>query len=88
MSLGYGRMGELSSIVGGCVSVVWGGGAGGCAVSAACVSSHVSMLMLGAFPSIWHLLISDKPGAAVVPGWNSMRCSLIAAFGFVSVSSW
>ncbi len=70
------------------MSVMWGGGAGGCAVSAACVSSNVNMLMSGDCPSIWHLSISDKPGAAVFPGWNPMRCSLIATFGSVSVSLW
>ncbi len=48
--------------------VMWDGGADGCAVCAACVSSHVSMLMSGACPSIWHLSISDKHGAAVVLG--------------------
>ena len=67
------------------MSVMWGGGAGGCAVCAVCVSSHVSMLMSGACPSIWHLSISDKLGAAMVPGWYPMRCSLIAALGYVSV---
>ena len=67
VSLGYGRMGKLCSIVGGCVSVMWGGGAGDCVVSAACVSSHVIMLMSGACPSIWHLSISDNPRADVVP---------------------
>ena len=88
MSLGYGRMGKLSSIVGACVSVMWGGGAGSYAVSAVCVSSHVSMLMLGACPSIRHLSISDKPGAYVVSGWIPMRCFFIVAFGSVSVSLW
>ena len=88
VSLGFGRMGKLSSMVGGCVSVMWGGGAGGCVVIAACVSSHVSMLMSGACPSIRHMTISVKHGAAVVPGRNPMRCSLIAAFGSVSVSLW
>ncbi len=81
-------MGTLSSKVGGCVSVMWGGGPGGCAVSAAWVSSHVSMLMSGACPSIWHLSIFDILGAAVVPIWNPMRCSLIAAVGSVTLSLW
>jgi hypothetical protein len=86
--LGFGRMGKLSSMFGGCVSVMWGDGSGGCALSAACVSSHVRMLMSGACPRIWHLSLYVKPGAAVVPGWNPIRCSLIAAFGSVSVSLW
>ena len=86
--LGYGRMGESSSIAGGCVSVMWSGGVGGCAVCVACVSSHVSMLMSGACPSIWHLSVSDKPGAAVVPVWYPMRCSLIVTLGSLSVSLW
>ncbi len=73
---------------GGCVSVMCGGGAGGCALSAACVSSHVRMLMSGACPRIWHLSLYVKHGAAVVPGWNPIRCSLIVAVGFVSVSLW
>ena len=68
-------MGKLGSMVGGCVRVMWGGGVDRRAVSAACLSSHVSMLRSGACPSIWHLSISDKPGAAVVPGWNPTRCS-------------
>ena len=81
-------MGKLSSMFGGCVSVVCVGGAGGCILSAACVSSHVRMLMSGACPRIWHMSLSVKPGAAVVPGWNPIRCSLIAAVGSVSVSLW
>jgi hypothetical protein len=81
-------MGKLSSMSGGCVSVMCGGGAGGCAVSVACVISHVRMLMSGACPSIWHLSLAFKPGAAVVPYWNPIRCSLIVAVGFVSVSLW
>jgi hypothetical protein len=72
----------------GCVSVMWSGGAVGCAVCAACVSIHVSILMSGACPSIWHLSTSDKPGASVVPRWYPMRCSLIASLGSVSVPLW
>ena len=81
-------MGKLSSMFGGCVSVMCGGGAGGCVVIVACVSSHVRMLMSGACPWIWHLSLSVRPGAAVVPGWNPIRCSLIVAVGSVSVSLW
>ena len=88
MSLGFGRMGKLSSMFGGCVSVMCGGGAGGCALSVACVSSHVRMLMSGACPRIRHLSLFVKPGAAVVPGWNPIMCFLIDAFGYVSVSLW
>jgi hypothetical protein len=51
------------------VSVMLSDGVDGCVVIAACVSIHVSMLMSGACPSIWHLSTSDKPGASVVPGW-------------------
>jgi hypothetical protein len=81
-------MGKLSSMFGGCMSVMWGGGSGDCALSAACVSSHVRMLRSGACPRIWHLSFSVKPGAAVVPGRNPIRCSLIAAFGYVSGCLW
>ncbi len=80
------RVGKLDSMVGGCVSAAWGAGLCVCVVSTACVSSHVSILMSGACPSIWHLSVSDKPGAAVVPSWNPMRCSLIVALGFNNVS--
>ncbi len=88
MSLGFGRMGKSSSMFGGCVSVMCGGGAGGFAVIVACASSHVRMLMSGACPRIWHLSLFVRPGAAVVPGWNPIRCYLIAAVGSVSVSLW
>ncbi len=81
-------MGKLSSMFGGCVSVMYGDGAGGCVVIVACVSSHVRMLMSGACPRIWHLSLSVRPGAAVVPDWNPIRWSLIAAVGSVSVSLW
>ena len=81
-------MGKLSSMFGGCVSVMYGGGDGGCVVIVACVSSHVRMLMPGACPRILHLSLFVKPGAAVVPGWNPIRCSLIVAVGSVSVSLW
>ena len=81
-------MGKPSSMFGGCVSVMYGGGAGGCAVVVACVSSHVRMLMFGVCPRIWHLSLSVRHGAAVVPGWNPIRCYLIVAVGSVSVSLW
>ncbi len=80
------RVGKLGSMIGGCVSAVWGAGLCVCVVSAASVSGHVSILMSGASPSIWHLSVSDKPGAAVVPWWNPMRCSLIVALGSDNVS--
>ena len=57
-----------------------------CVVRVACVISHVSMLMSGACPSIWHLSVSDSPGAAFAPWWNPMRCSLIVALGSNIVS--
>ncbi len=64
---GPGRVGKLGSMVGSCVIAVWDAGFYVCVVSVACVISHVSILMSGACPSIWHLSVSDKPGAAVVP---------------------
>jgi hypothetical protein len=59
-----------------------------CMVCVACVMSHVSILRSGVCPSIWHLSISDKPGADVAPGWNPMRTSLMEAFGSRRVSLW
>ncbi len=85
--LGLGRVGKLDYMVGCCVSVVWSAGFCVCVVSVACVISHViSILMSGTCPSIWHLSVSDKPGAAVVPWWNPMRCSSIVALGSDNVS--
>ncbi len=84
--LGLGRVGRLDSMVGCCVSVVWGAGFCVCVVSVACVISHVIILMSGACPSILHLSVSDRPSAAVVPWWNPMRCALILALGSDSVS--
>ncbi len=86
MLSGPGRVGKLGSMVGGCVSEVWGDGFYVCVVSAACVISHVSILMSGACPSIWHLSVFDKPGTAVVPWWNPMICSLVVALGSDNVS--
>jgi hypothetical protein len=86
--LGLGRVGRLGSVFGSCVSAVCVAGFCVCVVSVACVISHVSILMSGACPSIWHLSVSDRPGAAVVPRWNPMRCSLIVALGSDSVSLW
>ena len=85
MFLGLGRVGRVGSMFGSCVSAVWVAGFCVCVVSVACVISHVSMLMSGACPSIWHLSVSDRPGAAVAPWWNPMRCSLIVALGSDSV---
>ena len=84
--LWLGRVGRLGSVLGNCVSAVKVVGICVLVVSVACVISHVSMLMSGACPSIWHLSVSDSPGAAVVPWWNPMRCSLIVALGSDSVS--
>ena len=84
--LGLGRVGRLGSVFGSCVSAVCVAGFCVCVVSVACVISHVSILMSGACPSIWHLSVSDRQGAAVVPRWNPMRCSLIVELGSVSVS--
>ena len=84
--LWLGRVGKLGSMFGSCVSAVWVAGFCVCVVSVACVISHVSMLMSGACPSIWHLSVSDSPGAAVAPWWNPMRCSLTVALGSDSVS--
>ncbi len=83
---GPGRVGKIISMIGGCVSAVWGAGLCDCVVSAACVIRHVSILMSGACPSIWHLSVYDMPGAAEVLWWNPMRCSLIVALGFDNVS--
>ncbi len=55
-------------------------------VSVACEISHVSMLILGVCPSIWHMSVSDRLGVVVVPGWNPIRRSLIVALGFRSFS--
>ncbi len=79
-------MGRLSSVVEGWVSVFWGVNLRNCMVCVACVMSHASMLRSGVCPSIWHLSISAKPGAAVVPGWNPMRSSLMEAVGSRRVS--
>ena len=84
--LGLGRVGRLGSVFGSCVSAVCVAVFCVCVVSVACVISHVSILMSGACPSIWHLSVSDRPGAVVVPRWNPMRCSLIVALGSDSVS--
>ena len=84
--LGLGRVGRLGSVFGSCVSAVCVAGFCVCVVSVACVISHVSILMSGACPSIWHLSVSDRPGAAVAPWWNPMRCSLIVALGSAIVS--
>ena len=84
--LGLGRVGRVGSMFGSCVSAAWVAGFCVCVVSIACVISHVSMLMSGACPSIWHLSVSDSQGAAVAPWWNPMRCSLIVALGSDSVS--
>ncbi len=73
-------------MVGNCVNAVWGANVCVYVVSVACVISHVRMLMSGACPSIWLLSVSIKPGTAVVPCWNPMRCSLIVALGSVNVS--
>ncbi len=78
---GLGRVGKLGSMLGSCVSAVWGAGFFVGVVCIACVISHVSILMSGACPSIWHLSVSDRPWAVVVPWWNPMRCSLIVALG-------
>ncbi len=79
--LGPRRVGKLGSMVGSCVSAVWGACLCVCVVSVACMISHVSILMSGACPSIWHMSVFDRPGAAVVPWWNPTRCSLIVALG-------
>ena len=84
--LWLGRVGKLGSMFGNCVSAVWVAGFCVCVVSVACAISHVSMLMSGACPSIWHLSVSDSLGAAVAPWWNPMRCSLIVALGSDSMS--
>ena len=84
---GLGRVGKLGYMVGSCVNAMWGADFCVCVVSVACVISHVNILMSGACPSIWHLSVSDKPGAAVVPWWNPMRCSLIVALGSDNVSA-
>ncbi len=55
-------------------------------VSAACEISHVSMLMSGVCPSIWHMSVSDRPRAVVVHGWNPIRSSLIVALSSRSFS--
>ncbi len=81
-----GRVGMLGSMVGSCVSAVWGAGFCVCVVSIACVISHVIIMMSSACPSIWHLSVSDRPGAAVVPWQNPMRCSFIVALGSDNVS--
>ena len=83
--LWLGRVGRLGSVFGSCVRAV--GVVGLCVfvVSVACVISHVSMLMSGACPSIWHLSVSDRTGAAVARWWNPMRCSLIVALGSANV---
>ena len=83
---GPGKVGMMGSMVGSCVSAVWSAGFCVCVVSVACVISHVSILMSGACPSIWHLSVFNRPGAAVVPWWNPMRCSLIVALGSANVS--
>ena len=51
-----------------------------------CVISHVSMFMSDVCPSIWHLYVYDRPGAAAVPGWNPISISLIVALGSRSLS--
>ncbi len=81
-----GRVGKLVSMVGSCVNTVWGAGFCVFVVSVACVISHVSIFMSGACPSIWHLSVSNRPGAAVVHWWNPMRCSLIVSLGSYNVS--
>jgi hypothetical protein len=81
-----GRVGKLSSMVGRCVSEVWGAGYCICVASAAYVIGLVIILMSGACPSIWPLSVYEKPGAAVVPWWNPMRCSLNVAIGSDNVS--
>ena len=81
-------MGRLISVVEGWVSVLWDVVLCNCMVCVACVMSHVSILRSGACPSIWHLSISDKPGADVLLGWNPMRSSLMEAFGSCRVSLW
>ncbi len=86
VSSGLGRVGKLGSMVGSCVSEVWGADFCVCVVSVACVISHVKMLMSGARPSIWHRSVSDKPGAAAFLWWNPMRCSLIVELGSDNVS--
>ena len=79
-------MGRLISVVGGWVSVFWGVGLRSCVEHVDCVMSQVSILRAGVCPSILYLSVSDKPGAAVVPGWNPTRSSLVEAFGFRRVS--
>ncbi len=64
---GLGRVGKLGSMVGNCVSTVWGAGVCVCVLSVACVISHVRMMMSGACPIIWHLSVFVKPGTVVVP---------------------
>ena len=81
-------MGRFISVIEGWVSVFWGVGLRNCVVCVACVMSHVSILSSGVCPSIWHLSASDRPWAAVVPGWNPMRSSLMEAFGSRRVFLW
>ncbi len=83
---GPGKAGKLGSMDGSCVSAVWVAGFCVCVVSVACVISHVRILMSGACPSIWHLSVSDNPGAVVILWWNPVRCSLIVALGSYNVS--
>ena len=78
----------MISVVEGWVSVFWGVDLCNCMVCVACVMRHVSILRSGVSPSIWHLSISDKPGAGVAPGWNPMRSSLMKAFGSRRVFLW
>jgi len=79
-------VGRLILVVEGWVSVFWGVGLCNSMVCVSCVMSHVSISRSGVCPSIWHLSISDKPGAVVAPGWNPMRSSLMEAFGSRRVS--
>ncbi len=83
---GLGRVGKLGSVVGSCVSAVWGANLFVCVVSVACLISHVSILMSGACPSIWHLSVFYRPGAVVAPWGNPIRCYLIVALGSANVS--
>ena len=59
----------------------------GCVSNVDCVIIHViSMFMSDVCPSIWHLSVSDRQGAAMVPGWNPISISLIVALGSRSLS--
>ncbi len=70
---GRGIFVQFGSMLGGCVCVVLSVGVFACVVCTACAISHDIMLSSSVCPSIWHLSDSDKPGAAVAPGWSPMR---------------